>query len=149
MTPPLRSVLVSLFIAAIASAFGCLDFTPLTAAPSTDADAGADAMVSIPSLADVAGSPCFQCVSGATDGAPSCKTEYAACDASPKCSALFRCGIPRGCYRPGENIIACLTECGRAAGLTGIDDPAVGDFFRVYNCATTTCAASCSGPSTD
>jgi hypothetical protein len=144
MIHPIRSVSLTLFVVIATSGFGCLDFTPLTVGPVDEADAGPTAL--IPSVADVATSSCFQCVTGATDGAPSCQSEYAACDASPKCAALFRCGIPRGCYRPGENLIVCLTACGRAAGVTGMDDPSVGEFLRVYNCATTTCAASCSSP---
>jgi len=120
-----------------ATAAACVDVTPITDVPSSS-DAGAD--VFSPS---VTASACFQCSSGEAEGGPSCGTEYAACNGDPRCLSMFMCGIPRGCYRPGRDLVQCLTACGAAAGLTGLDDPAVPAFLALYSCATSTCSAAC------
>lgn len=56
-------------------------------------------------------------------------------------------GLPKGCYAPGQDLIACLTACGISAGLTGADDPAVRPFLALYTCATTSHKDACAaGP---
>lgn len=132
------SIVTILGLAGAAAAVGCVDVTPVTDVPF-EADAGVDASIS----SFVSKTACFECSTGASEVGPSCATEYASCAADPKCLALFLCGIPRGCYAAGQNVVECLTACGFAAGLTGADDPAVGPFLGLYLCATTTCAAGC------
>ncbi len=114
---------------------GCLDFTPITVAPS---DAGAqDSPVTI---LNVDAGACEPCVEG-----PSCSAALATCAATPKCMVMFQCGLEQGCYAPQANLVGCLTICGQQAGLTGEGDPAVAPFLGLYECATTKCAASCAG----
>ncbi len=117
-------------------ALGCVDVTPITDLPDAGAAATTDASVS----PAVAMSACFGCAGSA---GVSCKDTYAACEADPKCLSLFLCGIPRGCYAPGQDLVACLTTCGIRAGLTGIDDPAVPPFLALYTCAAASCSAEC------
>lgn len=118
----------------------CVDVTPLTAPAS---DAGVDVVVST----SVAASTCYACTTGADEPGPSCRAEYETCKGDPKCLSLFLCGIPRGCYAPGQDLVACLSACGAAAGLSGIDDPSVTPFLALYGCATTTCGAGCGATS--
>jgi hypothetical protein len=121
------------------AAAACLDMTPINDVPVVAGDAGIDVLVSSATAANT----CFQCSSGAAEVGPSCKDEYAACVADPKCFSLFVCGIPRGCYAPGTDLVECLTACGIAAGLSGVSDPAVPPFLALHGCATTSCAAAC------
>lgn len=118
---------------------GCLDFTPVTFAPS-DAGVG-DTSATMMLAADVDAGVCEPCVEG-----PSCSAELAACNSTPKCTVMFECGLAQGCYAAGaaSNLVTCLTICGQQAGLSGQDDPAVGPFLGLYECATTKCATSCS-----
>jgi hypothetical protein len=132
-------VLVTLaFVATTAAA--CVDTTPITDVPADASDAGIDVSVSPAVAADA----CFACTTGGAGGAAGCKDEFATCTGDPKCLAVFLCGIPRGCYAPGQDLIACLTSCGVAAGLTGIGDPAVAPFLALHACATTACPSACS-----
>ncbi len=130
-------IFVSLGLAISAASAACVDVAPITDVPV--ADAGVDAAVS--TLVET--SACFQCATGANETAPSCGADYAKCAADPKCLSLFLCGMPKGCYAPGQNLVSCITTCAIAAGLTGADDPAVGPFVALYLCATTTCAEGC------
>lgn len=140
------SIVAILGLVGAAAAVGCVDVTPITEVPvAADAGAEAGAEASVSSL--VATGACFECATGASEAGPSCGTEYAACAADPKCLSLFLCGLPRGCYAPGQDLVACLTTCGVAAGLTGADDPSVGPFLGVYLCATSTCAEGCASSS--
>jgi hypothetical protein len=127
--------LLSLGVVSAAVLCGCLDFTPITVAPS---DAGApDAPIA---TFNVDASDCEPCVEG-----PSCSAALATCAATPKCTVMFQCGLEQGCYAPQANLVGCLTICGQQAGLTGETDPAVAPFLGLYECATTKCAASCGG----
>jgi hypothetical protein len=137
MQKSLVAIAIFVILGIGASAGGCLDVTPITDVPAIDA--GPDVSVS----ASLAATPCFQCSAGSSEGGPSCGAEYAVCRADAKCITLFLCGIPRGCYGAGQDLIACLTACGIAAGLTGIDDPAVAPFVALYGCATTSCSSAC------
>jgi hypothetical protein len=117
---------------------GCLDFTPITLAPS---EAGVeDGPVVETAEAGLDGGACEPCVQG-----PSCSSELAACAATAKCIVMFQCGLGQGCYAPGANLVECLTICGKQAGLTGENDPAVRPFLALYECATTQCKLSCAG----
>jgi hypothetical protein len=130
--------LLVLGLAGAAGTIACVDVTPITDVP-VDLDAGID--VSVSPL--VSQGPCFQCASGAAEAGPSCGNEGATCVADTKCLSFFLCGIPRDCYAPGTDRIECLTACGTAAGVTGLDDPGLLHFGALYRCATTTCAAEC------
>jgi hypothetical protein len=135
MVPSKFSWLLPLGVLATSALCSCLDFTPITVAPT---EAGTDD-APIPSIVtDFDGGACEPCVEG-----PSCSAALATCDATPKCSAMFQCGLARGCYAQGANLVACLTVCGQQAGLSGQTDPAVGPFLGLYECATSKCSAAC------
>jgi hypothetical protein len=133
--PAPRALLASL----AAALGGCLDLTPITLAP---ADGGAQDVSAVVTLeADVDAGHCEPCVQSAQ-----CSTEFESCTSTPKCAVMFQCGLARGCYAPGANLVSCLTICGQQAGLSGQNDPAVDPFLDLYECATTKCAASCAAP---
>jgi len=131
-------VVILVGLGALAAA--CIDVTPIEA-PGGPADASVDVSASM----SVADSACFQCSSGAAEAGPGCGTELETCRGDAKCLALFLCGIPRGCYRPGQDLVVCLSACAVQAGVTGMDDPAVAPFIALHTCATTTCASACGG----
>jgi hypothetical protein len=164
-TSALAFVLVAVLLA---GSTACLDFTPITEVPASDASATEDDAAT-PSASDDGGASvdavqtCMACIGASagdagasSDGAPApsassppaamCAVETAACEATDKCMALFTCGVPRGCYSAGADLVACLTTCGQGAGLTSASDPAVAPFIRLYNCASAKCAGPCGGP---
>jgi hypothetical protein len=127
--------ILSLGIVAAAALGGCLDFTPITVAPS---DAGTEDVPVATIVTDVDAGACEECVQG-----PNCSAALATCAGTPKCMVMFECGLEQGCYAPQANLVACLTICGQQAGLTSQSDPAVAPFLGLYECATSKCAASC------
>ena len=139
MPRPNQAPRILLAASLAASLGGCLDLTPITLAP---ADAGAQDVSAVVILdADVDAGGCESCVQSAQ-----CSTELEACTSTPKCTVMFECGLARGCYAPGANLVSCLTICGQQAGLTGQNDPAVDPFLHLYEFATSKCAASCAAP---
>jgi hypothetical protein len=143
-------VAFALLVAASAPV-ACLDFTPITLAPT---DAGAPESSAVESgIVDIDAAACEACVEGPqcnaqslADGGDGGGSLYMACISTPKCEEMFECGASRGCYEPGANLIACLTICGQQAGLTGSTDPAISPFLELYDCATANCTSACSGP---
>jgi hypothetical protein len=129
--------LLSLGVVSAAAFCGCLDFTPITVAPS---DAGAQDAPIVTIGANFDAGACEPCVQG-----PSCSAALATCAATAKCMVMFQCGLEQGCYTPQVDLVACLTICGQQAGLTGESDPAVAPFLALYECATSKCSASCGG----
>jgi hypothetical protein len=135
---PLSNVSLPIGVVFAVALCGCLDFTPITLAPS---EAGVqDGPVVEAAEPDIDGGECVPCVQG-----PSCSSELATCAATPKCIVMFECGLAQGCYSPSANLVECLTICGKQAGLTGQTDPAVNPFLALYECATTRCELSCAG----
>jgi hypothetical protein len=137
MNRPIATSLLLLMPSLSIALLGCLDFTPVTFSPS---DAGVGDTSATMLAADVDAGACEPCVEG-----PSCSAELEACYANPKCMVMFQCGLEQGCYAAGaaSKLVTCLTICGEQAGLTGQNDPAVGPFLGLYECATTKCATSC------
>jgi hypothetical protein len=128
-----------LLIGALSPALGaCLDFTPVAVQPMEGGDPDADID---PPDASVDVAACEVCVKG-----PTCSTEFAACTGTPKCTEMFTCGAAQGCYSAGANLVGCLTICGQQVQLSGQDDPAVGPFLALYQCATKNCSLPCSLP---
>jgi|HubBroStandDraft_1064217.scaffolds.fasta_scaffold99969_2 hypothetical protein len=140
MNRPITTSLLLLMPSLSIALLGCLDFTPVTFSP-IDAGVG-DTSATMMLAADVDAGACEPCVQG-----PNCGTELDACYATPKCRVMFQCGLEQGCYAgAASNLVTCLTICGQQAGLTGQNDPAVGPFLGLYECATSKCATSCSAP---
>jgi hypothetical protein len=137
-----RSMAMLLTLGFVAAAMAaCVDVTPIT-----QAEVATDAGVTVSVSPEVAGNACFVCAAGGSDGeGGSCHDEYEVCRAHPTCLAVFLCGLPLGCYVPGTDLVACLSSCGVAAGLTGIDDPAVAPFLALRGCMATSCSAPCAG----
>ena len=128
---------------------GCLDFEPVERAPGAATSASASALPgsASPDAGDAAAeasapsplvSACTACLSGS-----SCAAAYTACRELPACDTFFVCSADRGCFDPAADKIACLTQCGEAAGLTSDADPAVGAFMKLDACVAAGCAAAC------
>lgn len=132
---------------------GCYDQTPsptqqrvAVASSSTEetpADGGS-AGAPQPS-ADAGGQRSFAATCVACTSAPSsaCASMSESCEGTPKCDVMFRCAVERGCGKPNTDKVTCLTPCGLEAGLTGMDDPAIGPFLRLLTCSAESCASDC------
>lgn len=127
----------------LALVVSCYDYSPTTEIPplpsgSQGAEAGADASLEVAQVVEA----CVECVSPASGP---CTASYAACLATPRCEALFLCGVKEGCFAPDANKVSCLTKCATAAQVTGLSDPAVNAFLDLDKCVGASCGAACDG----
>ncbi|HVH45808.1 MAG TPA: hypothetical protein VM925_25820 [Labilithrix sp.] len=136
----------ALLVAALAAAPACYDFTPVTSLPPAPLpDSGGlppseEAGVDGGGEGGPAPSPCAVCAEA------SCADRLETCRDTPKCGPFYECGVTLGCYSPDADKLTCFTECGRVAGMTGYEDPAVGPALELDSCMNASCASACTVP---
>lgn len=69
-----------------------------------------------------------------------CKSELDACAQDPKCGAAASCVLTDCLDNPG---IQCVGQCGFAAGITSLQDPALSLVTAVAQCTSAKCPNDC------
>jgi hypothetical protein len=161
---PLRATLViaTLAAACCGGMLACLDLTPIvyevagadssvppvdasvdTTMVPTDARTDGDAMAFV----DVFKPPtCVQCLATPGDASPpGCADTLNACLADTKCAATYQCALRNGCFQQPSfrDIVNCGLPCANAAGITGLNDPALTLIYNVATCAENDCNGPC------
>jgi hypothetical protein len=93
---------------------------------------------------------CYACIAAPDDPGPGCGTEFAACEAEPKCKAIMDCVLATGCFylASTKEFTNCAIPCAIEAGVTSTDDPVVILGLNVAYCADKVCRPYCGGGET-